>query len=64
MSIRNPDADRLATGETKPEAVTPARQDRPVRLRRESTGRTLADELDANELHCSRLPVLDERAPG
>lgn len=67
LNIRNPEADRLATevasitGETKTEAVTRALQDRLVKLRRESSGRTLADELDAIALHCSRLPVLDDR---
>lgn len=67
LNIRNPETDRLATevarmtGETKTEAVTRALQDRLVKLRRESSGRTLADELDAIALHCSRLPVLDDR---
>lgn len=67
LNIRNPETDRLATevasitGETKTQAVTRALQDRLARLRRESSGRTLADELDAIALHCSRLPVLDDR---
>ena len=62
LNIRNPETDRLArevasiTGETKTEAVTRALEDRLARLRREVRGRTLADELDAIALHCSRFP--------
>lgn len=67
LNIRNPEAERLAealakmTGETKTEAVTAALRDRLARLRRERSGRRLADELDAIALHCSRLPVRDGR---
>lgn len=69
LNIRNPETEKLAealarlTGETKTEAVTQALRDRLARLRRERTRRRLADELDEIALHCSRLPVLDPRAP-
>ncbi|MGH9369073.1 MAG: type II toxin-antitoxin system VapB family antitoxin [Thermoanaerobaculia bacterium] len=67
INIRNPEAERLAeelaraTGETKTEAVTKALRDRLTRVRRERSGRSLADELDAIALHCARLPVRDAR---
>jgi antitoxin VapB len=67
LNIRNPEAERLAaevaglTGETKTEAVTRALRDRLARLRRERSGRRLADELDQIALHCAGLPVLDRR---
>lgn len=69
LNIRNAETERLAeavvklTGEAKTEAVTQALRDRLVRLRRERSGRRLADELDAIARHCARLPVLDSRAP-
>ena len=69
LNVRNPEAERLAealarlAGETKTEAVTKALRDRLARLRRERTGRRLADELDEIGLHCSRLPVRDTRSP-
>ncbi len=68
LSIRNPEAERLAealarlAGETKTEAVTKALRDRLARLRRERRGHRLADELDEIGLHCSRLPVRDARS--
>jgi len=49
------------TGESKTEAVTRAVEERLDRLRREGRGRRLADELDKIALHCSELPVLDDR---
>jgi antitoxin VapB len=67
LSIRNPEADRLAadlarlTGETKTEAVTRALRDRLARVRRERSRRRLADELDEIAQHCARLPVRDPR---
>ncbi len=67
LNIRNPETERLAeelarlAGETKTEAVTRALRDRLERLRRERSGRRLADELDAIALHCAALPVLDSR---
>lgn len=69
MNIRNREAEELAealaklAGETKTEAVTRALRDRLVRLRRERTGRRLADELDEIARHCARLPVKDSRTP-
>jgi len=67
LNIRNPEVERLAetmtelTGETKTEAVKRALSDRLERLRRDRSGRRLADELDEIALHCARLPVLDDR---
>lgn len=67
LNIRNPETGRLAealaqlTGETKTEAVTRALRDRLDRVRRERTGRRLADELDEIALHCAALPVRDAR---
>ena len=67
LNIRNPEAERLAaelaraTGESKTEAVTKALRDRLVRVRRERTGRRLADELEEIAQHCASLPVLDNR---
>lgn len=67
LNIRNPEAERLAeavaklAGETKTEAVTRALQDRLAKLRRERTGRRLADELDDIARHCAALPVRDGR---
>lgn len=68
LNIRNPEAERLAadlarlTGETKTEAVTRALRDRLLRVRRERSKRTLADELDAIGEHCASLPLLDSRS--
>jgi antitoxin VapB len=69
LNIRNAEAERLAealarlAGETKTEAVTRALRDRLARLRRERTGRRLADELDDIARHCAGLPVKDARQP-
>ena len=69
LNIRNAEAERLAealarlAGETKTEAVTRALRDRLARLRRERTGRRLADELDDIARHCAALPVKDARQP-
>ncbi len=63
LNIRNRETEELAekvvkiTGETKTEAVTKALRDRLHRLRRERSGRPLADELDAIALRCAALPV-------
>jgi len=68
LNIRNPEAEKLATalakitGETKTEAVTVALRDRLERVRRERSGRPLADELDDIALRCASLPVLDDRS--
>lgn len=69
LNIRNPEAERLAdelaryTGESKTEAVTNALRDRLARVRRERSGRSLAEELEAIAEHCAKLPVLDARSP-
>ncbi len=69
LNIRNSETESLAAavarlaGETKTEAVTKALRERLQRLRKERTGRRLADELDEIALHCSRLPVRDARPP-
>jgi antitoxin VapB len=68
LSIRNSETEKLAealaklTGETKTEAVTKALRDRLARVRRERSGRRLANELDAIARHCAALPVLDPRS--
>lgn len=67
LNIRNAETERLAaelallTGRTKTEAVTEALRDRLERLRRERSGRSLADELDDIGRRCAKLPVLDGR---
>lgn len=69
LNIRNAEAERLAadlarqTGETKTEAVTKALRERLARVRRNRSGRRLADALDAIAKHCASLPVLDPRRP-
>jgi antitoxin VapB len=69
LNIRNPETERLAetlaklAGETKTEAVTRALRDRLARLRRERSGRRLADDLNEIATHCARLPVRDARPP-
>lgn len=69
LNIRNPETERLAealareTGETKTEAVTKALRDRLTRLRRQRSGRRLADELEEIARRCAALPVLDPRSP-
>lgn len=68
LNIRNAEAEQLAaavarlTGETKTRAVTVALRDRLNRLRRDRSGRSLAQELEEIADHCSSLPVLDSRA--
>lgn len=67
LNIRNPHTEHLAatlaklTGETKTQAVTKALQDRLERIRRDHSGRSLAQELDQIALHCAALPILDHR---
>ena len=67
LNIRNAEAERLAaelallTGQTKTEAVTEAIRNHLERLRREQSGRTLADELDEIGRQCAKLPVRDGR---
>lgn len=68
LNIRNPETERLAaelarrTGETKTEAVTKALRDRLDRVKRERSGRRLADELQAIVDEFAALPVLDDRS--
>ena len=63
LNIRNAETERLATelavmtGRTKTEAVAEAIRDRLERLRKERSGRSLADELDDIGRRCARLPV-------
>ncbi len=67
LNIRNREAEKLAeavarlAGETKTEAVTRALRDRLAKLRRERTGRRLADDLDEIARDCAALPVKDRR---
>ena len=62
LNIRNAETEQLAeavsrlTGETKTAAVAQALRDRLSRLRRQRSGRRLADELDGIALHCAGLP--------
>ena len=67
LNIRNAETERLVaelallTGRTKTEAVAEAIRDRLERLRRERSGRSLADELDEIGRRCAKLPVRDGR---
>ena len=66
LNIRNRTTEELAetlaglTGETKTQAVTKALRDRLERIRRQRSGRSLAEELDDIALHCASLPVLGD----
>ena len=68
LNIRNAEAEMLAaelakqTGESKTDAVIKALRDRLSRVRRERSGRRLADELEDIAKHCASLPVLDARS--
>lgn len=68
LNIRNPETEKLAealaeiTGESKTEAVTKALRARLDRVRRERSGRRLADELDEIALRCASRPLLDPRS--
>jgi antitoxin VapB len=68
LNIRNAEAERLAeavakmTGETKTEAVTKALKERMEHLKRRSSRKRLADELDEIARHCAALPILDKRS--
>ncbi|MYN68228.1 MAG: PSK operon transcription factor [Acidobacteria bacterium] len=67
LNIRNAETERLVaelallSGRTKTEAVAEAIRDRLERLRRERSGRSLADELDEIGRRCAKLPVRDGR---
>ncbi len=68
LNIRNRETEQLAntlaelTGETKTQAVTRALHDRLEKERRRRSGRSSANELDEIAVHCSSLPVLDDRS--
>jgi len=67
LSIRHPDADRLArelaarTGETLTEAVIVALRERLARVQGRTRARHLRDELAAIRERVSTLPALDRR---
>ncbi len=69
LSIKNPEADRLArelaaqTGETITEAIVKALRERLMRERGRSRVGRLSEELRRIGIRCSSLPVLDERSP-
>jgi antitoxin VapB len=64
ISIKNPETEELArklaqfTGESITDAVRTAVSERYERVRRERSGRSLADELNEIALSCARLPVI------
>ena len=68
LNIRNSKTEQLAktvselTGETKTQAVTVALKERLERIQRESSGKSLVDELNGIALRCASLPVLDNRS--
>jgi antitoxin VapB len=67
LSIKNPEADRLArqlaktTGETLTEAVMQSLRERLARVRR-PCGRRLSEELMEISARCAALPLLDQRS--
>ena len=70
LSIKDPDADRLArtlaqrTGETLTEAVINALRERLEReLRKEQTIESLVEDVMEIGRHCASLPLLDRRRP-
>jgi antitoxin VapB len=70
LSIKDPDADRLAralaqrTGETLTEAVIIALRERLEReLRKEQPVESLVEEAMEIGRHCASLPLLDRRRP-
>jgi antitoxin VapB len=70
LSIKDPDADRLAralaqrTGETLTEAVITALRERLEReLRKEQSVESLVEDVMEIGRHCASLPVLDRRPP-
>ncbi|MEV5834291.1 type II toxin-antitoxin system VapB family antitoxin [Nocardia sp. NPDC052112] len=69
MSIKHPDADRLArelaaqTGETSTEAVVIALRERLARETGRARSIPLRDELAAIRRRCAALPVIDKRSP-
>jgi antitoxin VapB len=69
LSIKNPEADRLArelaaqTGETLTEAIVKALRERLMRERGRRRGRRLSEELRRIGERCSSLPISDDRSP-
>ena len=69
LSIKNPEADRLArelartTGESMTMAVLRALRERLQRERGRARAPRMAERLRDIRERCSRLPVLDRRAP-
>ena len=70
LSIKDPDADRLAralakrTGETLTEAVINALRERLEReLRKEQSIESLVEDVMEVGRHCASLPLLDRRQP-
>lgn len=69
LSIKNPEADRLArqladaTGETLTEAVITALKERLIRQGGRTRTPRLAEQLREIRKRCSSLPVLDRRTP-
>ena len=70
LSIKDPDADRLAralarrTGETPTEAVIKALRERLEReQRKEETIESLVEDVMEIGRHCAALPLLDLRRP-
>jgi antitoxin VapB len=67
LSIKDPDADRLArelaarTGETLTEAIVTSLRERLERERRKARRRGLADDLGEIGRRCASLPLLDKR---
>jgi antitoxin VapB len=70
LSIKDPDADRLAralaqrTGETLTEAVITALRQRLEReMRKEQSVESLIEDVMEIGRHCASLPLLDRRQP-
>ena len=67
LSIKDPDADRLArelaarTGETLTEAIVTSLRERLEREKKRARRGRLADELGEIGRRCASLPVLDRR---
>lgn len=69
LSIKDPDADRLArelaarTGETLTEAIVMSLRERLEREKKRTRRRGLAEELGEIGRRCASLPVIDARTP-
>jgi antitoxin VapB len=69
LSIKHPDADRLArelaakTGETLTEAIITALRERLRREQGRRRGPRLRDEIQAIRQRCAALPLKDLRSP-